>query len=228
MIRTLSIIGILAGCATGMHGCNVLGPIAYIVHGPPKIDAVYTLDPDRATVIFVDDVGSRLPSRSVRGEVASSAQKYLLREECLKDLIDYRPALLAASSDRSGTILSIIEIGESVKADVIVYVMIEDFGISPDGQSFSPFAYARVKVLDVKTQKRIWPADERGHPVRMPPNPQTTTAPTTVGGRLESSRLLAAELGQAVAQLFYDHEANNAAGKEDLRKPEMGPFNDPT
>jgi hypothetical protein len=228
MIRTLSIIGVLAACATGMHGCNVLGPIAYLVHGPPKVDAVYKLDPDRATVIFVDDVSSRLPSRSVRGEIANSAQKYLLREDCLKDLIDYRPALLAASSDRSGTALSIIEIGESVKADVIIYVMIEDFGISPDGQSYSPFAYAKVKVMDVKSQKRIWPADERGHPVQMRPNPQTTTAPTTVGGRLESSRLLAAELGHAVAQLFYTHEANNAAGRDDLKKAEDGPFNDPT
>ena len=227
MIRTVSIIGIVAGCAAGMHGCNVFGPIAYLVHGPGKINAVHTLEPERATVIFVDDVDSRLPSRSVRGEIAASAEKYLLREECLKDVIDFRSALQAASSDRTGTTLSIIEIGQAVKADVIVYVRVEDFGISPDGQSYSPFAYVRVKVLDVKTQKRLWPADERGHPVQLRPNPQSTEAPTTVGARLESSRLLAAELGHAVAQLFYTHEATNSAGKDDLKKPE-GPFTDPT
>ena len=217
----------MAASVAGMHGCNIVGPIAYIVHGPGKVNALHTLDPKPATVIFVDDVNSRLPSRSVRGEIAGSAEKYLIREECLKDVIDYRSALQAASSDRTGMTLSITEIAQAVKADVIVYVRVEDFGISPDGQSYSPFAYVRVKVMDAKTQKRIWPEDERGHPLELRPNPQSTDTPTTVGARLEASRLLAAEVGHAVAQLFYTHEAMNAAGKDDMKKP-AGPFSDPT
>jgi hypothetical protein len=208
---------IAAGAA--MHGCNVLGPIAYIVHGPGKVNAVHTLDPQKATVVFVDDVNSRLPSRAVRGEIAASAEKYLLREDCLTDVIDYRAAMQASSSDRTGISLSIVEIGQAVKAEVLIYIVVEDFGLSPDGQTYSPFAYARVKVMDVKSNKRIWPADERGHQVRLSPNPQATQAPATVGARLESSRLLGAELGKAVAQLFYTHEGTNSAGKE-------GPFND--
>ena len=56
---------------------------------------------------------------------------------------------------------------------------------------------------------------------------QSTDTPTTVGARLEASRLLAAEVGHAVAQLFYTHEAMNAAGKDDMKKP-AGPFSDPT
>lgn len=221
--KMAGVAGLLAAVA-GMHGCNVLGPIAYIVHGPGKVSEVYTLDPAKATVVFIDDVNSRLPSRAVRGEIAGSTQKYLLREECVKDMIDYRAAMQAASSDRTGTSLSIIEIGQAVKAQVLIYVVIEDFGISPDGESYSPFAYARVKVMDVEGNTRLWPADARGHQVRLSPNPQATQAPTTVGARLESSRLLGGELGKAVAQLFYSHEGTNSAGKDELKKD--GPFND--
>ena len=51
-------------------GCNYLVPAAYIIDGPPSIDAKYDL-PDRKTVVFVDDrtnILSRTQLRAVIGD----------------------------------------------------------------------------------------------------------------------------------------------------------------
>lgn len=218
---------VLAASAAVLPGCNVVGPVAYLIHGPDKVGAVHTLEPARPTVVFVDDANSRLPSRSLRVDIASAAEKYLLREECLKDMITNRSAVQAASEDRLGTPLSIIEIGQKVNAEVVIYVEMQDFGISPDGQTFSPFATARVKVMDVKAGKRVWPEQREGWPVLLKPTPQPDAAPTTLAARLEASRLLANEVGKAVAQLFYTHELQRSAGNGELKKPQ-GPYDDPS
>lgn len=225
MKRTLGAVVLAAGLAAS--GCNVVGPVAYLIHGPDKVDAAYKLEPARPTVIFVDDANSRLPSRSLRVDIATAAEKYLLREECLKDVISTRTAVQAASEDRLGKPLSIIEIGQKSNAEVVVYVEMQDFGISPDGQTFSPFATARVKVMDVKAGKRVWPEQKEGYPVLLKPTPQPDAAPATVAARLEASRLLANEVGKAVAQLFYTHELQRSAGNGELKKPD-GPYDDPS
>ena len=213
--------------AACLPGCNIAGPVAYLIHGPEKVDRVFQLDEKKTTVVFVDDSNSRLPSRSLRGEVADAVEKYLLREGCVKDMIQNRYAIQAATADRSGEALSITEIGQRVSAEVVVYVEIEDFGISPDGQSFAPFAKARVKVMDVKESKRVWPPKAAGHPVVLQPQPQPGKNPSTMTERLEASRLLANEVGKAVAQLFYTHELNNAAGSGELKKANE-PYSDPS
>jgi hypothetical protein len=226
-MRLLSGFMLVSILPAAISGCNYVGPIAYLVHGPGKIEARHTLEVARPTVIFVDDSMSQLPSRSIRGEIAASVERFLLKEEKLKDVIDHRSALQASIADRHGQSLSIAEIGRSVGAEVVIYIEIDSFGISPDGQTFSPFAAARVKVVDVAKDARAWPDDRRGHPVKLDPTPQAIEAPESTAAKLEAARLLAAQLGKAVAQLFYTHEPDQAAGQGDLRR-EGGLYADPS
>lgn len=222
----LAMVSALAGAAMCISGCNVAAPIAYLIHGPDKVPAVYTLDPAKTTVVFVDDSNSQLPARSIRSEIATSIEKVLLSQGCLKDVIDHRNAFQKAYEDRTGTNLSVTEIGQGVTAKIVIYVEIEEFGISADGYTFNPFATARVKVMDVDAQKRLFPDAGRGHPVIIRPTPQSSQPPKSVSERLEAARLLGAELGHAIAQLFYEHEARNSAGQGNFER-NTGPFNDP-
>jgi hypothetical protein len=226
-MRFLTTCALSAALLAAIGGCNYAGPIAYIIHGPAKFEAEHTLDVVRPTVVFVDDSRSQLPSRAIRGEIAASVERFLLSQECLKDVIDHRAALQASTADRHGQSLSIVEIGRAVSAEVVIYVEIEAFGISPDGQTYSPFAAARVKVIDIAKESRIWPEDQRGHPVQLKPTPQASNAPESTAAKLESSRLLAVQLGKAIAQMFYTHEQTEAAGQGELRR-EGGLYADPS
>ena len=64
--------------------------------------------------------------------------------------------------------VSIEELGKSVGADLVLYVEMDMFTLTPDGGVPKPSASARVKVVDVAAKERIFPvagADQRGYPV---------------------------------------------------------------
>ncbi len=208
---------ILAAAVLGAAGCNILGPAWYFIEGPPKQPAQFTLDANRPTVVFVDDTANRLPSRALRGDIATSAEKHILAEELLlKDhLIDSRGAFQAASADRFGQQLSITEIGRSVQAEVVVYISIDEFGISPDGVTFAPVGVARVIVVDAKNDQRLWPANAGGQRIRVQLNERQGAAPTSRADSLQAQRELAIQIGRAAAELFYEHEAYQSAGKNE-------------
>lgn len=210
-------VAVLAAATLAVPGCNIVGPAYYFIEGPAKQPALYTLDEKRTTVVFVDDPSSRLPSRALRGDIATSAEKHILAEDLLiKDrLIDSRGAFQAASADRFGRQLSITEIGRSVQADVVVYISIDEFGISPDGVTFAPVGVARVLVIDAKNDQRLWPATAGGQRIRVQLNERQGEAPRSRADSLAAQRELAIQIGRAAAELFYEHEAYQSAGKNE-------------
>lgn len=190
-----------------MPGCNVLTPVAYAVHGPGKVEPVFTLDETKKTVVFVDDPSSRITQRRLRYTIADLATEELLAKRILTDMIDPRGILTAASNERHGEQMSITELGKSVGADIVIYAVVTDFSLSPETGAYLPRATMRVKVLDVASGERLWPADETGHManIQIPQRPGTSPAANT-GERMEVERDLAARAGLGLAQLFYKHE----------------------
>jgi hypothetical protein len=201
----------LAALILAVAGCNIVGPAFVLVHGPEKIPAVYTLDPERPTVILVDDRSNRVPRRSLRLTLAQEAEKSLLKEKALKDMIGAQAALTAAGADKDGRPLSIAEIGRAVGAQVVIYATVDQFTLSPDGNSFLPTAQLRVKIIDAVNDKRIWPDDRGGYicTARLPI--KGDTAPTTLNEQAKAEDELAQETGLALARLFFKHERPRGA-----------------
>jgi len=71
---------VIATCASlsVAAGCNIIGPASYLIAGPEKVPAAFTLDPDRTTLIFIDDPGSQLPGREARLAMGKRAEEELL------------------------------------------------------------------------------------------------------------------------------------------------------
>lgn len=210
--------GVLASCVVlagvaALPGCNVVGPIAMLIEGPPTTDPVFELDPERPTVVFVDDPGNALPQRSLRGEIARSAEKQLLDKKVLKDVIDHRGVLQAVSRERFGEQMSITEVGRAVSAEVVIYVQIVSITLSSDGASYSPAASARVKVIDVKNDVRVWPKEENAGQLALNMRGMAGEMPRSIAQREGMLREVASRMGLAVAQMFYKHERKDSAGQ---------------
>lgn len=198
-----------------LPGCNIVGPAFYLIHGPEKRPAAFTLDKKRSTVVFVDDQNSMLPRRNLRMVIASSATEVLQREKLVEDMIDGRGAIIAASRDRDSEPLSVTAIGRAVRAAVVIHVIMDSFTLSRDGQSYSPYAELRVKVIDAENDTRLWPPEslDRGAELKVTLFERANYAPQSQSAVAKGEEDLAKQIGQAVAELFYDHVANQPERK---------------
>lgn len=196
-----------AFAAVALPGCNVIAPAYYVLKGPPKTPAVFELDENRPTVVFVDDRASVLPRRSLREQIGQEAESTLLERRTIKkdEMISTLSALRTAAGERYGDAMTIGEIGNAIGAEVVIYVTVDTFTISRDGVSLSPLAEARVKVIDVAAQSRLFPPTGDGYPVRLDPPSGTGQIPTSRAARNSAENALARSLGVEVAQLFYKH-----------------------
>lgn len=195
-------------------GCNIVAPAYMIIHGPEKVPAQHELEKERPTVIFIDDRANRLPRRTLRQTIGEAAQEALLKNKALTDVIDTRGALAVSNQDRAGQAMSIVDIGKAVKAEVVVYATVDAFTLSSDGQSFSPTATLRVKVIDVIADKRVWPEEKEGYPLALTFPTRVSDIPDTATEIRQREEETAILIGQSLAQLFHEYERAQDAGRQ--------------
>lgn len=205
---------VAAAAVPALSGCNIAAGAFYILHGPDeKIAAKYKLPPERSTVVFVDDRNNRLPSRDLREMIASAAGDALTSGNAVRDLIDPRSALAAASKDRFGEPMTIAEIGRAVQADVVIYVTIDAFSLSADGQSVSPTSSMRVKVIDSATETRLWPEETAGYSLGVQAPPRQGSIQGSAAEMHQIRQEAAARAGLGIAQLFVGYTSREAASR---------------
>lgn len=194
-----------------LAGCNIAGPVYYAVHGPEKVEALYKLDPEVATLVLVDDPASKVGRRRTRADIAVAATETMLAKGVSVNMLDPRPSLVLATKETDGTPMSITDIGRAVDADVVIYALLTEFTLSSDGTSNLPAASVQVKILDANTGQRLWPEDPKGTPIRLRPEYRSGDLANDPGAVLEGEQALASRLGLAIAQMFYKHELPDSA-----------------
>lgn len=207
-LARITLLSLLLLPATLLTACNIVGPAVVLVHGPEKTDAQFKLDPKRTTVFFVDDRGNKLDRRALRSTIATTAQTILMKERVLDErkVIDAASALMLVSNEPAGEPMDIATLGRSVEAEVVVYITIDRFGLSPDGATYQPSATMRVKVVDcINTPARIWPEEPEGKAVSVSMPQRQGDAPRNAGDAMRAQDRLAEECGRAVAEVFYRH-----------------------
>lgn len=202
--RALIAAGVLLAGLAG--GCNIVGPAGYFIMGPPKTPALFELPEDRPTVVFVDDQESRMSRRVLRAALAEEVERSLMRQKAVRDMISGQSAIQAAGRQGSDGPLPISEVGRRVQAEVVIYVEVEEFGLTPDGTTFAPRSSVRVRVIDAKNETRLWPAEGAGHRLVTMPSPKQGAAPQNMGEAFRAEDELAREVGRDVARLFFKHE----------------------
>lgn len=187
-------------------GCNILGPVGYFIHGPEKTPAVYTLPENKTTVIFIADRKSAIGDRSLRRRASQTAERLLLDNEVVTDLLDSQSIQDAAASDRFSKPRGIVELGEAVGAQVVIYVAVDTFSLSSDGVTYQPTATFRVKVMDVETKERLWPDEpQEWFPMSVTTMERPQSMPSSTTDLLKARQDLADRLGRTIGEMFIKH-----------------------
>lgn len=214
MMRVRPVWGVVAigtltlGAIAG--GCNYIGAAYVLAHGPAKAPAAFELPKDRSVVVFVDDRGNMMGRRSLRQVLAESVTNSLMQKGEFTNVISSKAALDAASGESASAPLDIVTLGKNARADLVIYVTMDEFVLTRDGQTITPYASMRVKVLDVtKPDPRLFPKDAAGHKASTSLQLTPSQLPPGVAGRAAAEETLAAKAGNVVAELFYEHEIGN-------------------
>jgi hypothetical protein len=216
--RLRALLALLVVAAASAGACNIAAPAFYILHGPPRTPAVYTLA-DRPTVIFVDDRANAIPRQpdAMRRLLDDEASRQLMEKKVLSNTIRPQDEIsVARRHDRYSDVLSIGAIGEAVGAEQVIYVQMIEFRETPDGFTPRPQGACEVKVIDVANQARLFPppdAPTPSHAVRVLLPAVNEELYKSNPGRLQIYRTLAGEMGSEIAKLFYEHETKELGGQ---------------
>ncbi len=200
-----------------LAGCNIVGPAAYIIEGPPTVDAVHELA-DVPTIVFIDDRHNVVSPISLRKVIADRVSQDLMVQKVLSEnnaLSSQDATAVAMQRERNSSILSIEEIGKSVGAKQVIYVEMLQFQGTPDGFTPRPMAMSRVKVINIEHRKRVFPPEDALQPSREVQAMTREIDPglyATRSGLLKIYEALAIEAGSEVGRLFYKHERRPLGG----------------
>jgi hypothetical protein len=213
-VSTARILALAASVALLVaQGCNMAVPALYVVQGPPKRPAMYTLPADKKVVVFVDDRQNVIARLQLRAMLGDDVSNELRRLKLVNDVVSGRELIAYVRRvETSAKRVSIEELGEAVQADIVVYVEMESFALSPDGATPKPVSSAYVKVVDVKAKERLFPptgGDPKGQPVSGELDEQMPDAFRTSAQRRRMEDLLAKKLADSIAKLFYEYEPKN-------------------
>jgi hypothetical protein len=212
MTRSLRPILLLALAC--LSACNILGPGLMLV-ADDRTPAVYKLDPKRTTVVFVDDRNSILPVHALRDRIAKGAEAGILKKKLLDvDLISSDSLQTVVAAERFSRPQSIAQIGRSVGADQVIYATVDSFQLTPDGSQHAPTAVLRVKVIDTKTDTRLFPEKSEGgndpsYTLGITEKVRATGLPASNADRLREQQELADTLGRRLGELFFKHSSKD-------------------
>jgi hypothetical protein len=209
----LAFLASLAAVALLGAGCNFITPALWIAQGPPKKPAEYTLPKDKKLVVFVDDRHNVVSRLQLRSAMADDVSEYIRKEGLVKEVLSGRELISYARRVETSTKrVSIEDLGAAVSADVVLYIEMDVFTLSPDGAMPRPTAEAHVKVVDVKGKERLFPppgADPKGYPVSAQIDTYSFDAYRTSASRRAIEDALAKKFADQIAKTFYEYEPTN-------------------
>lgn len=204
--------GLTVLVASGLPGCNVIVPVAYVLEGPGKIPAEFELR-ETSTAVIVDDRDNNFPRTSLRAIVGVQITDQLIANEVLPGsmLVDARDMIgLTRALESSEKRVSIERIGREAGVEQVIYVQLEGFALTLDGVTPKPTAVCRVKVLDLSAGMRVFPVEEpSGNEITAEIREVDPALFESFAKRRRIEDDLAMRLGLVVAEVFYEHERVN-------------------
>ena len=195
-----------------LAGCNIVAPVAMAIEGPPRVPAVFELDPERPTVLFIDDRHNVLPKRSLRTDIARVTERVLLDSELILvgNMIDHRAALRTAARELPDEPLSVVEVGRRIGAEVVIYMTFDDFMITRDRVSVHPLCNANLVIYDTVENVQLFPGVGVYDVRTSLPTKTTPFRSLSLADRSEVERELAAGVGLRLARLFFEYELDRS------------------
>ncbi|TVQ50913.1 MAG: hypothetical protein EA377_13615 [Phycisphaerales bacterium] len=208
-------------------GCNIVGPVAAVVAGPGSIEAEYRLE-DRPTVVFVDDRKNTMNPIALRRVIADRVTEELMRRNLVTQMISPTDAMnYAAAHDSAKNVIPVDVVGRAVGAEQVIFIEMLGFADQTAEQRSRGVASFQVRVIDVENRERLFPTSGNGEgnfgssaPARFLNANTRDISPEMLQSRAlrtQVREMLANEVGDRVAKLFYKHEARDLGGRLEPR-----------
>lgn len=200
--------------AAVLPACNIVTPASYIINGPGKIDAEYTL-PDKKTVVFVDDPDNILDKVSTRVALADAVGFDLMERGLLTSTVKAADAIAVARAGggggAGGKLMSVEAIGRAVDCAQVIHIQPTIFDLvgRSDTQGLRPTGIVFVKVIDIETRSVLYPLVDvlpDGREITATIRETDSDLLRSRTGRAQVSDQLVRKLAVEVAQLFYEHD----------------------
>ena len=160
MARVACLVIAAAGLSQ-LGGCNIAQAVATLTRPDPVDEAKYELS-DLPTVVMFDDYYSVVTPVRIRRDIAEEVTMVLMERADMDDMVSPLDAIrMAKKLDKSVERAAIHEVGKAIGVDQVIYIEPLRFLIPAIVGTSEPMAAFRVKVIDVKTGKRVFPADEK-------------------------------------------------------------------
>lgn len=194
-LLTTALIGLISGC-------NIVSAVAYKVSGAPKEPAEYKPE-NRLTLVLVEHYenpdqyhGSAVQlERQISNELAENKAVPLVPGEKLE--------VLRSNDVAAYRKLSIDQVGKALGAKQVIYVNLVKFTADTPigGSELAGLAEARVRIIDVDTGRKLWPADSsEGREIKYETKHEEAV---NFESRPEVQDQLSQSLAGKIARLFY-------------------------
>jgi len=206
MSRRLALATLLAVPALASGGCALFGWFAAQFAPPQKVEAVYKPPSGKTILVFVDDLSNPVSYEPVKAELTNRLNEKLVENDIAAETVPYERLLNLMAATPNFNQLRIPTIGRELDADLVLYVEIVGFCLKDSQVSplWNGKLSTRVKIVDSQ-EGRLWPVDRfEGYPLE-PVETGTVDNPSTSYGA-ELAEILAEQMADSIAKLFYDHE----------------------
>lgn len=182
-----------------------LGRLAWMFEQPQKVKALYTPPPGKTILVFVDDILNPLQYQPIKGELTERLNAELVQKKIAGDTVPYEAIVEWTARTRNLERLSVSEIGQALKADLVLYVHLDKFSVKDDEQG--PLWHGQmgttIRLVDVHVG-RLWPTDRpEGYTVPSVETPSVDDS--SPGYAAEVARQLAKLMAEHIIDCFCDH-----------------------
>ena len=214
---------VVAGAAAG---CGpVIGWFVNAFAPPQKVKAVYQPPKGKKMLVLVDDIRNPVSYEPVKRELTERLNRQLEENKVAAQTVPYQSVLDLVTASTSFHELSVVDVGQKLGADLVLYVHVDRFSVKDDEASplWQGRLEATVRMVDVQRglaekRPRLWPEDRDEGYVVEPVETQPESHPSENYGE-QLAETMAEQMADRIAKLFYDHEVR---AQEAARRPPEG------
>ncbi|MEM7680669.1 MAG: hypothetical protein AAF288_01800 [Planctomycetota bacterium] len=199
---------LLGAALPALHACEGPAALVYLFTGKDKQPALYELDPEAQTLIWIEDNEQLFTEPNAAIRIAAVAGAQLLAEGALdQPTLDNHALVTASDQDLQGKDLP--QIARAYHAEQFIYARVAKVSAGATASLARPQALLEVRVIDAATGATVFPPSnpgnaqlDQGYPLRV----DMPAAYEPGDGRASRNRLedkLAEEAGVHLARLFH-------------------------
>jgi hypothetical protein len=208
----------LAGLAM-LGGCQVGFALLEKMFPKERVGPQFKLPPGKKVLVFPDDIDNPITYSPLKRTIAEKTSQLLQQNHLAAEVVPYDRLLDLQVSNPDFNGLEVATVGRRLSADLVIYVVLDQFGLktTPEDTLWSGVLSAKVRVVDV-TKGKIWPTESAGFSLKVT-EPEIHNTSEAYGEQL--ARQLGERLAEEIAGLFHEHYVERSRPKEsDTLPPE--------